>query len=60
MPTYEYQCESCKHEWEEEQRITDDCIEDCPECGEKKAKRLISGKISFQLLGGGWANEGYK
>jgi len=58
MPTYEYECTSCKHLWEEEQRMSDPPLEFCPECSEHSAKRLIS-RTSFSLAGGGWASSGY-
>ncbi|HUU89532.1 MAG TPA: zinc ribbon domain-containing protein [Candidatus Glassbacteria bacterium] len=43
MPTYEYKCESCKHEWEDYHSITQEPVKVCPECGKETAKRLISG-----------------
>lgn len=58
--TYEYECEECKHKWEEEQAIKDDPIKICPKCKKESAKRLISGSGGFILVGGGWAKEGYK
>lgn len=59
MPTYEYKCEACEHLWEEDKKITDPVTTICPECGEEKAKRLISGGSGFQLLGSGWFRDGY-
>jgi putative FmdB family regulatory protein len=41
MPTYEYKCESCDIEFERFQRINDDPIKECPECG-GEVRRLIS------------------
>jgi putative FmdB family regulatory protein len=58
MPTYEYQCDACGHEFEREQRITEDPIKTCPECGARKARRLIS-RTSFVLKGGGWYSDLY-
>ena len=58
MPTYEYQCEKCGHEFEREQRITEDPIKTCPKCKAPKAKRLISA-TSFVLKGGGWYSDLY-
>jgi putative FmdB family regulatory protein len=58
MPTYEYQCEKCGHEFEREQRITDDPIKTCPKCKAPRAKRLISA-TSFVLKGGGWYSDLY-
>lgn len=59
MPQYDYKCEVCQHTWEETQKMSDSKIEQCPECKELKAKRLISGGTSFKLIGGNWGNNGY-
>ncbi len=53
MPTYEYKCAACGHEWEEEQRIVEDPLDTCPACHEKTARRQISAG-NFILKGGGW------
>jgi putative FmdB family regulatory protein len=58
MPVYEYACEKCGHEFEAEQRITDDPIKVCPVCKARKVKRLIS-QTSFVLKGGGWYSDLY-
>jgi len=58
MPTYEYICTKCQHEWEHDQRIKDAPLEFCVKCGEKSAKRLIS-RTAFVLAGGGWAATNY-
>ena len=58
MPTYEYICESCEHSWEEDQKISDPPIIECPECKEETAKRQISGGGGFVLKGSGWFNSG--
>ena len=60
MPTYNYICEECKHEWEEDRSIKDPPTKTCPKCKKETAKRLISGGTSFILSGSGWAREGYK
>jgi len=59
MPTYEYLCTNCKHEWEADQSIKDQPLDKCPKCGKETAKRLISGGTGFILSGGGWSKEGY-
>jgi putative FmdB family regulatory protein len=53
MPTYEYACKSCGHEWEEIQKISEAPLTECPECHQAEAQRLISGG-NFILKGGGW------
>lgn len=60
MPEYDYACTNnkCKHNWEEQQKITEDALTKCPKCKKKTAKRLIS-KSSFILDNSGWANTGY-
>jgi putative FmdB family regulatory protein len=59
MPTYEYGCTACGHEWEETQRITESPLELCPRCAKKAAHRLISGGTNFILKGGGWYSDLY-
>lgn len=56
MPTYEYACED-SHTWETVQRISDEPVKTCPECG-APAKRLISA-TGFRLAGGGWGADLY-
>jgi putative FmdB family regulatory protein len=58
MPIYEYECEKCGHQFEREQRITEDPVKTCPACKSRRAKRLIS-LTSFVLKGGGWYNDLY-
>ena len=41
MPTYDYVCEACDHEFELFQRITEDPIKKCPECNKSKLRRLF-------------------
>jgi len=54
MPTYEYACSSCQHEWEFEQSIKDAALTECPQCHEQTARRQISRGTGFILKGGGW------
>ena len=58
MPVYEYACEKCNHEFEVEQRISDEPVRTCPNCRARKVKRLIS-RTSFVLKGSGWYSDLY-
>lgn len=54
MPTYEYICGACGHEWEAFQSMKDTPLRKCPICRKLKAKRQISLGGGFILKGGGW------
>ena len=58
MPTYEYMCDKCEHEFEREQRISDPPVKTCPKCRSRKVTKLIS-RTSFVLKGGGWYSDLY-
>jgi putative FmdB family regulatory protein len=58
MPTYEYSCGACGHEFEMSQRISDPPIRTCVKCKKDRAVRQIS-RPSFILKGGGWYADGY-
>jgi len=65
MPTYEYQCNACKHRFEKFQSITAAPIKKCPECGKSKVQRLISTGAGLIFKGSGfyitdYRSEGYK
>ena len=57
--TYEYLCTACGHEWEAEQRISEEPLRKCPKCRRATAKRQVSGGMGFILKGGGWYADGY-
>ncbi len=59
MPIYEYQCQSCGHELEKIQRMSDDPLSDCPSCERPELKRLVSA-AGFRLKGGGWYETDFK
>ena len=59
MPTYEYACSACGHEWEQTQRIVEPPIDLCPKCAKSTAHRLISRGTNFILKGGGWYSDLY-
>jgi putative FmdB family regulatory protein len=59
MPIYEYQCQSCSAEVEKLQKISDEPLSVCPQCGEPSLKRKISA-AGFRLKGAGWYETDFK
>jgi putative FmdB family regulatory protein len=59
MPIYEYLCSACEHELEVLQKISEEPLVFCPECGEKTLKKQIS-KAAFRLKGSGWYETDFK
>jgi putative FmdB family regulatory protein len=52
MPLYEYECFLCGHRFERIQRVSDETVTDCPECG-GSVRRLLSAP-ALQFKGSGW------
>jgi putative FmdB family regulatory protein len=42
MPTYDFECEKCKHNWEVIHGIREPHPDTCPECGSKKVHQDFS------------------
>ena len=59
MPIYEYECKTCRHEFESIQKVSEPPLVDCPECGEPQLKKKISA-VAFRLKGGGWYETDFK
>ena len=59
MPIYEYGCQSCGHKLDALQKMSDEPLKDCPECGEPALKRLLSAP-RFRLKGSGWYETDFK
>jgi putative FmdB family regulatory protein len=59
MPTYEYECLSCGHNFEASQKMTDKHINKCPECG-KKVRRLIGSGAGIIFKGSGFYATDYR
>jgi putative FmdB family regulatory protein len=58
MPTYGYRCGSCGHEFEIRQRITEEPLTACPNCGGKLSKMLYPAGVIFK--GSGYYTTDYK
>ena len=51
MPTYEYRCKDCQHEFDAVQSFTDDALTECPACGGVLKKVFGSVGITFKGSG---------
>lgn len=60
MPTYEYRCAACDHEFEQFQSITADALTKCPECGKRKLQRLIGTGGAILFKGSGFYETDYR
>jgi putative FmdB family regulatory protein len=57
LPTYEYRCVSCEHQFERFQRMSDDPVKDCEVCGEP-VKRLLF-PVAVHFKGNGFYSTDY-
>lgn len=60
MPTYDYQCGACQHEFEHFQSISSAVLRKCPECGAMKLKRLIGAGAAVVFKGSGFYQTDYR
>ena len=60
MPTYDYQCKACEHEWELFQSIKANPVRKCPNCGKLKAKRMIGPGAGIIFKGSGFYQTDYR
>ena len=60
MPTYDYICENCGHEFEQFQAITAKPIRKCPECDKTSLKRLIGCGSGVIFKGSGFYQTDYR
>ena len=59
MPIYEYECDQCGHNLEALQKISDERLVYCPECGEASLRKKVSA-AAFRLKGTGWYETDFK
>ncbi|MBN1865433.1 MAG: hypothetical protein JW808_11075 [Victivallales bacterium] len=60
MPTYEYICNSCKHEFEVFQKMTENPLRKCPECKRNMLKRKIGTGAGIIFKGSGFYQTDYR
>ena len=59
MPTYEYKCSDCGHEFEIIQSMKDEPLKKCPNCGKNKLRKIISGGVGVIFKGSGFYQTDY-
>ena len=59
MPIYEYVCDQCGHHLEALQKIAEEPLIYCPECGEAALRKQVSA-AAFRLKGTGWYETDFK
>ena len=60
MPTYDYVCDACEHQFELFQSIKEDPKKQCPSCGKKKLRRLIGPGAAIVFKGSGFYTTDYR
>ena len=60
MPTYQYLCDSCGHEFEKFQSIKAGVLRKCPECSKMKLNRLIGAGGAIIFKGSGFYQTDYR
>lgn len=60
MPTYDYECNSCGHEFELFQSISEPVKKKCPECGKPKLRRLFGTGAAVMFKGSGFYQTDYR
>lgn len=60
MPTYEYQCDACDHNFDEFQSYSEPVLTKCPKCGKKKLRRLFGTGTAVIFKGSGFYETDYR
>lgn len=60
MPTYDYRCDACQHQFEEFQSFSDKVLKKCPACGKRKLRRLLGTGAAVIFKGSGFYQTDYR
>lgn len=60
MPTYDYECDACDHEFELFQSISEPVKRKCPKCGKLKLRRLFGTGAAVMFKGSGFYETDYR
>jgi putative FmdB family regulatory protein len=60
MPTYEYQCDACGHNFDEFQYFSEPALTKCPKCKKKKLHRVFGTGAAIIFKGSGFYETDYR
>ena len=60
MPTHEYVCDACNHQFDEFQSFSDKPLKKCPECKKSKLRRLFGTGAALIFKGSGFYQTDYR
>jgi len=60
MPTYEYHCDACGHDFEEFQSFSEPPLKKCPKCSKPKLRRLFGTGTAVLFKGSGFYQTDYR
>ena len=60
MPTYDYVCKNCDHQWEVFHSMKQKPLRKCPNCGKLKAERMIGAGGGIIFRGSGFYETDYR
>jgi putative FmdB family regulatory protein len=60
MPTYDYVCDACEHQFELFHSMKDEPKRKCPKCGRQKLRRLIGPGAAIVFKGSGFYQTDYR
>jgi putative FmdB family regulatory protein len=60
MPTYEYHCDACEHNFDEFQAMSDKALKKCPKCGKRKLRRVFGTGAAILFKGSGFYQTDYR
>jgi putative FmdB family regulatory protein len=60
MPTYEYECDACQHNFDEFQSMSEPPLTKCPKCGKKKLRRVFGAGAAVIFKGSGFYQTDYR
>ncbi len=60
MPTYEYHCDACEHNFDEFQSMSEPALKKCPKCGKPKLRRVFGAGAAIIFKGSGFYQTDYR